>query len=55
MFRQKELLFRGSKDRLHRMVKRQGGEFLENQRFEILWQPSLFATGFGPHGSPLCA
>ena len=40
--RKKTLLFRGSRERLGRMVKRYRGEFLENGEFEVLWQPEHY-------------
>lgn len=42
MFREKSIRFQGSKERLHRMVERYAGEFLENQEFTLLWQDTHY-------------
>lgn len=42
IFRQQELLFRGSKERLRRNVTRKGGDFPEPGRFRLLWRSPYF-------------
>ena len=42
MLKRKAILFRGSRERLNRMVKRYGGKFLEDHKFELFWQPEHF-------------
>ena len=42
MFQKKVLQYRGSKERLRKMVQQRGGEFLENQRFKLPWQSSQY-------------
>lgn len=38
LFPHQELLFQGSKERLHKTITREGGTILENQQFEIVWK-----------------
>jgi len=38
----KKFLFRGSRDRLHRMVQRYGGTFDGKGGFELLWKPNHY-------------
>lgn len=45
IFREEELLFRGSKDRLKRNVARMGGDFPAPGQFRILWRSRYFKWG----------
>jgi hypothetical protein len=38
LFTAREILFQGSKERLHRTVEREGGRFLGNYQFKIFWK-----------------
>ena len=40
--RKKRILFRGSRDRLHRMVQRYDGMFDGKGGFELLWKPNHY-------------
>ena len=42
IFREKELLFRGSKERLKRNVTKQGGYFPTPGQFRLLWRSPYF-------------
>jgi len=45
IFREAELFFRGSKDRLKRNVSKKGGEFPAPGRFRVLWRSPYFRRG----------
>lgn len=42
MFGEKKICFRGSKERLRKMVLNRNGEFLEEQRFMLVWRSSQY-------------
>lgn len=45
IFREQELLFRGSRERLKRSILRKEGALLENCRFYLLWRSRYFRRG----------
>ena len=45
IFRERVLLFRGSKDRLKRNISRQGGDFPAPGQFRIIWRSPYFKWG----------
>ena len=42
MFQKKALAYRGSRERLRKMVLQRGGAFLDNQKFTLPWRPSRY-------------
>lgn len=42
MLRKKSICFRGSRERLRKMVMQRNGVFLKDQRFTLLWQSSQY-------------
>ena len=45
IFREEELIFRGSKERLKRNIRKQGGDFPSPGTFRLLWRSAYFRRG----------
>ena len=55
IFREQTLLFRGSKERLKRLVSRNGGSFPGPGQFRVLWRSPYFKRGLTFRMAGRCA